>query len=82
MSLRDAVYGDALSAREAQVGDGIVAGKSMKEIARDLGVNWRTVEQYRTRAFKKTGARNGPDFVRIILTERFDRELGKSGAAT
>lgn len=47
-----------LTGREREVMAHVVAGRTSKEIARDLGVSHRTVEAHRSRIMAKTGARS------------------------
>ena len=49
---------NCLTPRELELLPLIVAGKSNKEIARQLGVSYRTIEIHRARVLKKTGAAN------------------------
>jgi two-component system response regulator FixJ len=65
----------ALSARERDVLEGLVAGKPNKIIAFDLGISPRTVEIYRANVMTKTGAGSLSDLVRMALTVG----LGKPG---
>ena len=58
---------DALSEREAQVLDGLVAGKANKVIAYDLGISPRTVEIYRANVMSKMQAGSLSDLVRMAL---------------
>ncbi len=60
---------DRLSPRERQVLQGIVAGKTNKLIARDLGISHRTVEAHRARLMMKSGADSVADLVRIALQD-------------
>ena len=57
----------ALSGRERQVLDGIVAGHANKVIAYDLGISPRTVEVYRANVMTKMGARSLSELVRMTL---------------
>jgi two-component system, LuxR family, response regulator FixJ len=57
----------ALSPRERQVLDGIVAGKANKVIAHDLDISPRTVEIYRAHVMTKTKARSLSELVRVAL---------------
>jgi len=42
-----------LTPRERQVCDLLVLGKTSKEVARDLGLSWRTVDDHRHQIFVK-----------------------------
>ena len=66
-----------LSARERQVVELMVSGKSNKAIARLLTISPRTVEIHRMKAMAKLGAQNASDAVRIWLigTERYGGAL-------
>ena len=58
---------EALSPRERQVLDGLVAGKANKAIAYDLDISPRTVEIYRAHVMIKTRARSLSELVRMAL---------------
>jgi len=57
----------SLSPREREVLQHVVAGKTSKVIAYDLGISPRTVEVYRAGMMMKTGANNLSDLVRMAL---------------
>jgi two-component system response regulator FixJ len=59
---------EALSPRERQVLEGVVAGKANKVIAYDLAISPRTVEIYRAHVMTKTGAKSFSELVRMALT--------------
>jgi two-component system, LuxR family, response regulator FixJ len=59
---------EALSPRERDVLQGVVAGKANKVIAYDLGISPRTVEVYRAGLMSKTGAGSVSELVRMALT--------------
>ena len=59
---------DALTPRERDVLDQIVAGASNKEAGRQLGISPRTIEIHRARVMEKLGAKNTADLMRIVLT--------------
>ena len=64
------VYGErfaALTAREREVLEGLVAGKSNKTIARDLAISPRTVEIYRANVMTKTRADSLSELVRMAM---------------
>ena len=58
----------ALSERERQVLEGLVAGKANKVIAHDLGISPRTVEIYRAKVMTKMQAKSLSELVRMALT--------------
>ena len=58
----------ALSGRERQVLDGLVAGKANKVIAFDLGISPRTVEIYRAHVMAKMQAASLSELVRMALS--------------
>jgi len=58
---------EALSEREHQVLDGLVAGKANKVIAYDLGISPRTVEIYRANVMAKMQAKSLSELVRLAL---------------
>lgn len=58
---------DALSRRQRQVLEGVVAGKLNKTIAHELGLSVRTIEDYRITIMAKTGAGNVSELVRIAV---------------
>jgi two-component system response regulator FixJ len=57
----------SLSDREAQVLEGLVAGKANKVIAYDLGISPRTVEIYRANVMTKMQAGSLSELVRMAL---------------
>ncbi|HZZ30614.1 MAG TPA: response regulator FixJ [Phenylobacterium sp.] len=61
----------ALSGREREVLEGVVAGKLNKTIGFELGISPRTVEVYRAKMMSKTGASSLSELVRIALLAGF-----------
>jgi two-component system response regulator FixJ len=57
----------ALSPRELQVLEGLIAGHPNKTIAFDLGISPRTVEVYRANVMTKMQARSLSELVRLAL---------------
>ena len=57
----------ALSPRENEVLEGVVAGKINKVIAYDLGISPRTVEVYRANVMSKMGATSLSELVRMSI---------------
>jgi two-component system response regulator FixJ len=58
----------ALSNREREVLEGLVAGRANKQIAFDLGISPRTVEIYRANLMTKMEAASLSELVRMALT--------------
>lgn len=63
-----------LTPRERKVGAAIAAGLSNKEIAQDLGISYRTVENHRANILKKLDARNAVD-IALIYEKSGTREI-------
>ena len=57
----------ALSGREREVLDGLVAGRANKVIAHDLGISPRTVEVYRANVMTKMRAGSLSELVRLAM---------------
>jgi two-component system, chemotaxis family, CheB/CheR fusion protein len=56
-----------LTPREHCVMDLVLAGHPSKNIAADLGISQRTVENHRASIMKKTGSRSIPALIRMVL---------------
>jgi two-component system response regulator FixJ len=61
---------NSLSARQRQVMELTVAGLSNKEIARQLDISAKTVENHRAWVMERIGARNLADLVRMAMQVR------------
>jgi two-component system CheB/CheR fusion protein len=57
----------ALTARQRQIMDLVLAGQASKNIAVDLGVSQRTIENHRAAIMKKTGATSLAALIRLAL---------------
>ncbi|MEX0606840.1 MAG: response regulator [Halofilum sp. (in: g-proteobacteria)] len=77
---------DLLTRRERQVLDGVVDGRSNKEIGRDLGISYKTVELHRGNMMAKLHAESIAQLVRFALDGAItsrptgDREAQRSTA--
>jgi len=56
-----------LTSRQRQIMDLVLAGHPSKNIAADLGISQRTVENHRAAIMKKTGARSLPELARLAV---------------
>jgi two-component system response regulator FixJ len=78
MAARERRHGEAavrvgsLSPREREVLDGLVAGRSNKAIAYDLGLSVRTVEVHRARMLKRLGTHSLAEAVRLAVVATLD----------
>ena len=68
----------ALSNRERQVLEGLVAGNANKTIAFDLGISPRTVEIYRANLMTKMSANSLSDLVRMAMMAGILESSGKT----
>jgi two-component system response regulator FixJ len=68
----------ALSNREREVLEGLVAGRANKQIAFDLGISPRTVEVYRANLMTKMQATSLSELVRMALIAEILSSAGKS----
>lgn len=57
----------SLSSREADVLEHVANGLSSKEIAKVLGISWRTVDDHRARILKKLRARNTAELMTSLM---------------
>jgi two-component system, chemotaxis family, CheB/CheR fusion protein len=58
----------ALTPRQRQIMERVLSGEPSKNIAADLGISQRTVENHRASIMKKTGAKSLPALARLALT--------------
>jgi two-component system response regulator FixJ len=63
----------ALSPREREVLDALVAGRPNKVIAYDLRISVRTVEVHRARMMERLGVRQLAEAIRIAVMARLAR---------
>ena len=56
-----------LTPRQRDVMERVLAGQPSKNIAADLGISQRTVENHRAAVMKKTGSRSIPALIRLAL---------------
>ncbi len=70
----DSLHGSAmdylarLTTRQRQIMDLVLAGQPSKNIAADLGISQRTVENHRAAIMHKTGSRSLPALARLAVT--------------
>lgn len=63
-----------LTARQREIMDMVLAGHPSKNIAVDLGISQRTVENHRASIMKKTGSKSLPALARLVLAAGSHRE--------
>jgi two-component system CheB/CheR fusion protein len=56
-----------LTPRQRQIMDLVLAGHPSKNIAADLGISQRTVENHRAAVMKRTGVTSIPDLIRLVM---------------
>jgi two-component system, chemotaxis family, CheB/CheR fusion protein len=56
-----------LTARQRQIMDMVLAGHPSKNIAADLGISQRTIENHRAAIMKKTGSKSLPALIRLAV---------------
>lgn len=61
---------EALTERQREIMDMVLAGHPSKNIAADLGISQRTVESHRAAIMKKTGCKSLPALARLALSAR------------
>jgi two-component system CheB/CheR fusion protein len=67
-----------LTQRQRQIMDLVLAGHPSKNIAADLGISQRTVENHRASIMKKTGAKSLPALARLALAAA-SNTIGEAG---
>ncbi len=65
-----------LTPRQRQIMDLVLAGQPSKNIAADLGISQRTVENHRASIMKRTGSQSLPALARLAATAAMD-EAGR-----
>jgi two-component system CheB/CheR fusion protein len=63
---------DSLTSRQRQIMDLVLAGHPSKNIAADLHISRRTVENHRASIMKKTGSKSLPALARLALAAASD----------
>lgn len=58
---------DSLSPREKQIMTLVLAGHPSKNIAADIGISQRTVENHRASVMRKMGAKSLPELARLVV---------------
>jgi two-component system CheB/CheR fusion protein len=67
----------ALTARQRQIMDMVLAGHPSKNIAADLGISQRTVENHRASIMRRTGVKSLPALARLALAAVDDTAVGE-----
>jgi two-component system CheB/CheR fusion protein len=69
LAWREAAAGhiESLTPRQRQIMELVLAGAPSKNIAADLGISQRTVENHRAEIMKRTGARSLPELARLAV---------------
>jgi two-component system, chemotaxis family, CheB/CheR fusion protein len=62
-----------LTSREREIMDLVLAGQASKNIAAQLGISQRTVENHRAAIMKKTGSASLPALARLAVTAAWKR---------
>jgi FixJ family two-component response regulator/two-component sensor histidine kinase len=67
---------EGLTPRQREVMHRILDGQANKNIAADLGLSQRTVENHRARIMRRTGSASLPELARLVLTASWTGESG------
>lgn len=62
-----------LTSRQREIMDMVLAGHPSKNIAADLGISQRTVENHRAAIMKKTGVKSLPELARLAVAASSDK---------
>jgi two-component system CheB/CheR fusion protein len=65
---------EGLTERQKQVMDMVLAGHPSKNIAADLGISQRTVENHRAAVMRRTGSRSLPALARLAVAAKSSTE--------
>ena len=71
-----------LTPRQREVMERVLAGHPSKNIAADLGISQRTVENHRASIMKRTGSKSLPALARLALVAAGGAELGSPRMAS
>jgi two-component system CheB/CheR fusion protein len=71
-----------LTPRQCQIMELVLAGHPSKNIAVDLGISQRTVENHRALIMKKTGSKSLPALVRLALAAVGDEPLARGRSSS
>ena len=71
MSLRNSLEMDSLDQTEAAVFNGLIEGKTNKEIARNLGIGVRSVEFVRAQIMLKLNVTTLAQLIAVVMSEQF-----------
>ena len=68
----------SLTPREYQIMKLVLAGHPSKNIATDLGISQRTVENHRASIMRRTGSKSLPELTRLALAADWTNPIGSS----
>ena len=71
----------ALTGRQREIMNLVLAGHPSKNIAADLGISQRTVENHRAEIMKRTGARSLPELARLAVAASQENTAAAPGTA-
>jgi two-component system CheB/CheR fusion protein len=76
-----AAYITSLTPRQRQIMEMVLAGQPSKNIAADLGISQRTVENHRASIMRKTGSKSLPALARLALAAAMNDADEPSGSS-